>query len=276
VPDLDLTVLACEAGRSSGYLLEHGPDAILVDCGPGVIRALEGYLEPNELTAIVITHEHVDHSIDLLGLAHRLRYPTPHHRRIPLYLPAGMADLLHRLDELFGTPTIGRLAQPLHDSFRLIPLELADQPRMTIATDLVLTAFPARHAVPSAALRFDTPTAALAFSSDTGPTPTLADAARNTNLFICEATYGPTRAPDDDEHGHLTATDAGQIANEAGADALLLTHMPPTNDTHPYLAAAATKYPGPIQIAARNRRYTTAPGAVRADRAPESQDRCCR
>ena len=48
---LELTVLACEAGRSSGYLLRHGTTAILIDCGPGVIRALEEHIDPASLTA---------------------------------------------------------------------------------------------------------------------------------------------------------------------------------------------------------------------------------
>ena len=48
ITGLELTVLACEAGRSSGYLLRHGTARILIDCGPG---HYESRLNPSAASA---------------------------------------------------------------------------------------------------------------------------------------------------------------------------------------------------------------------------------
>jgi ribonuclease BN (tRNA processing enzyme) len=250
---LELTVLACEAGRSSGYLLRHGTTAILIDCGPGVIRALEDHADPASLTAVVATHQHADHCLDLLTLACRLRYPDPA-PSLPLYVPAPMQDLLASLDHLFGTPTIGQLHHPIADSFDLTPLHLEDRPAIDLTDSLTMTAFPARHAVASAALRFQADTGSVAFSSDTGPTDALCDAARDASLFVCEATYGP-HAPAEDSHGHLSAYQGAQLATQAHACSLLLTHLSRPSDAGPSLAAASSAYAGPIEIAVRSGRY---------------------
>ena len=128
----------------------------------------------------MITHEHADHSIDLVGLAFQLRYPTAHAVRIPLYLPEDMIHMVDRLDDLLGAPTIGQLSRPLRDSFDVRPLDLRSRTRIDITPELSLTPFSARHAVASAALRFETSQAAVAFSSDTGPTQGLVEAAEGT------------------------------------------------------------------------------------------------
>ena len=253
---LDLTVLACEAGRSSGYLLRHGANQILVDCGPGVIRALESQGDPTQLAAVVVTHQHADHSLDLLALACRLRYPDPA-PPIPLYVPEPMRDLLDRLDQLFGTPTIGLLSRPIHDAFQIIQLNLAARPAVELADGLTMRAFPARHAVPSAALRFEASAATIAFSSDTGMSAAVHEAADSATLFACEATYGPT-TPAEDSHGHLSAAQAGQIAARANVGRLLLTHMSRPEDVQPSLAAAAAAFSGPLDVAARNLSYAGA------------------
>lgn len=255
--NLELTVLASEAGRSSGYALTHGDATVLVDCGPGVIRALESHCDPSNVAAVVITHEHADHSIDLVGLAFRLRYPTPHTVKIPLYLPEDMIQLVDRLDGLLGAPTIGQLSRPIRDSFDIRPLDLHNRARVDIAPGLTLTPFSARHAVPSAALRFETADAAIAFSSDTGPTESLIDAAAGVDFFVCEATYGPAQPHLDDSHGHLTAGQAGEIARRAEVGTLLLSHLSRPSDAAPSVAAAALHFSGPIHVATRNVRFHT-------------------
>jgi ribonuclease BN (tRNA processing enzyme) len=55
----------------------------------------------------------------------------------------------------------------------------------------VLTAFAAKHAVPSAALRFEDRSSGrvIAFSSDTADCEGVRAAARDADLFVCEATY---------------------------------------------------------------------------------------
>ncbi len=64
------------------------------------------------------------------------------------------------------------------------------------------------------------------FSGDTGYCRQLADNASGADLFVCESTYG-----DDDQselaagYGHMTFSQAGRAASEAGAARLWLTHF---------------------------------------------------
>jgi ribonuclease BN (tRNA processing enzyme) len=93
---------------------------------------------------------------------------------------------------------------------------LEELPTIDLADSLTMTVFPARHVVASAALRFQVGAASIAFSSDTGPTSALCDAARDVSLFVCEATYGP-HTPAGDSHGHPSAHQAAQLATQANA-----------------------------------------------------------
>ena len=63
----------------------------------------------------------------------------------------------------------------------------------------------------------------LAYSADTGPTPALAELARDADVFLCEATLSePETGPG--LRYHLTADEARAAASEANARRLLLTH----------------------------------------------------
>src|ERR1700745_1609327 len=81
-----VTILGCRSGMpadgqpSSGYLVTDGDAAILLDCGPVVATALTAVTAPHELSAVIVTHLHLDHCYDLLPLgksllARALRYP---------------------------------------------------------------------------------------------------------------------------------------------------------------------------------------------------------
>ena len=73
-------------GRAcSGYLVTSGDTTVLVDCGFGVATALTGRMDPADLDAIIITHRHLDHAIDLLGIWAVLR-------RSDAQIPVHVAD----------------------------------------------------------------------------------------------------------------------------------------------------------------------------------------
>lgn len=52
-------------GAASGYLLSAGGNRILLDCGSGVFSRLISLCPPEELSAVLLTHLHADHSSDL-------------------------------------------------------------------------------------------------------------------------------------------------------------------------------------------------------------------
>ena len=61
-------------GACSGYLVEGGGQVVLLDCGPGVFSKLRTVVEYQSVDAIVISHLHADHILDLVPFASGLRY----------------------------------------------------------------------------------------------------------------------------------------------------------------------------------------------------------
>jgi len=246
-----LTVLTSAAGRSSGYLLEAAGRRVLVDCGPGVVAALAAHGGPEGLDAVVVTHAHADHCLDLMGMGYALRCPDPLDRRLPLLLPEGTAVVAGQLDDLFGVPTSPAMARPIAQSFALRPLSLARPESVELFPGLSLEAFPARHPVQSAALRFTVGGAVVAFSSDTTWAEPVVAAASDASLFVCEATYLAADQATLERHGHLTARLAGRLAHVSGARSLLLSHLSYPSDAARALADAGERYDGggPIQVA---------------------------
>ena len=79
---MELTVLGCSGsygapagGACSGYLVRAGDASIWMDCGNGTFAHLQQHLEIEDLTAVVLTHGHPDHCVDIYGL--HVMLPTP-------------------------------------------------------------------------------------------------------------------------------------------------------------------------------------------------------
>ena len=130
---MKLTVLGCSGSMpgpdspASGYLLEADGYRLVLDLGHGAFGALQRYVDPADVDAIVISHLHADHCIDLTAYIVALRYGGDGYRckgpdgRVPLIGPAGTRDRLEAaydpyarklgLHELFGfaTPADGEL-----------------------------------------------------------------------------------------------------------------------------------------------------------------------
>ena len=78
-------------GACSGYLVRGGGKTVLLDCGPGVFAKLRRHVDYVDVDAVVITHLHADHVLDLVPYASGLRY-GPHSARPKLYAPPGALE----------------------------------------------------------------------------------------------------------------------------------------------------------------------------------------
>ena len=85
----------------ASYLLEAAGTPILLDLGQGSFPSLAARLEPSTLRAVVVSHLHPDHFIDLVPLRHYLRYEFEPPRRIEVLAPGPLAA---RLDALHAEP----------------------------------------------------------------------------------------------------------------------------------------------------------------------------
>lgn len=101
------------------------------------------------------------------------------------------------------------------------------------------------HPTESFGLRITDPSgASLAYSGDTGICDQLVELARGVDVFLCEAswTHSPKHPPD----LHLSGTEAGMVAAQAGVRELLLTHIPPWTSREDVISEAKAEFDGPV------------------------------
>ena len=76
--------------------MSHGTTRVWIDCGPGTLSALQWHTSLEELDAVVVTHEHPDHCMELPVVRNALYYGLGI-ERLPLYAPRGVLALLETL-----------------------------------------------------------------------------------------------------------------------------------------------------------------------------------
>ncbi|MBW3612936.1 MAG: MBL fold metallo-hydrolase [Chloroflexi bacterium] len=233
----------------AGYLVEGGGSRVLVDIGPGVVAELLRRHHPDELDAVVVSHMHADHMLDLVTL--RYVYPwraRPRHERLRVVMPPGSADQLLDLARGVGN------ARHFEDSFRLS--EHDGSSSMTFG-GLDMRPIETVHFIPCWGFRMEADGRRLAYTADTAPCGGLDDLADGADLLLSEATL---RTLDEDaqppeQRGHLLPAEAGETATRAGAKRLLLTHLPIDDGGEWARRDAAAAFEGSVEVAEPNRSY---------------------
>ena len=233
-------------GAASSYLLEHEDQGgrtwrVLMDLGSGAFGPLQNVIDPADLDAVIISHLHPDHYLDLTGLEVFWAY---HSRtdlgQLPIHAPAPLPERLSAVLSRVGDVPDGVTCSPFaHHA-------LADGSRFTIGP-FEIEARAVLHPVEAYGFRIAVDGATLAYSGDTDECAALDELARGADLFLCEAGYIEGR--DDRFAGvHLTGRRAGQAATRAGVGHLALTHIPAWTDPAIPLAEAQEVHSGPITM----------------------------
>ena len=238
-----LTVLGSSASYSgpgracAGHYLEAAGARVLLDCGNGVVSNLAQVADPTALDAVFITHNHPDHYADLYVLHAALRYaPDGARPPLPLYLPAGLWERIPLLLSQRG-------AEDIAEAF--IPITLADEQPVAVG-GLTVTPHSVEHTDPTFALVAAADGVTLTYTADTAPCGGVEQAARGADLLLAEATLEEAYeglAP------HMTAMQAGALARKAGARALALVHIWPTNDRELMARQASTEFGATVVVA---------------------------
>ena len=233
---------------ASCYLLEAPHEGstfrLVLDLGSGALGPLQAHAPLDRLGAVVLTHLHPDHCLDLCGLlVARTHAPGgPPGVRLPVLGPEGTAA---RLAAAYAPEASGlalAAARAAVDSAYDVRTLGGGPARVGPFT---VTAARVAHPGQAFALRVEHAGRVLVHSGDTGPCRALVDLAAGADVLLCEAAYrhdapGPPGV-------HLTGPEAGEHARAAGVGQLLVTHVPPWYDPDEQAAAARTRFDGPVR-----------------------------
>ena len=247
-------------GACSGYLIEEDGVALLMDCGNGVFSKLRRYRDYTTVEAVVISHLHADHFLDLVPFAYALTYaprqqPVPVDRwpgtdtpaRPRLYAPAGGRDTFRRVVGAWGNEDLIEKAFELEEYDAGEPIEIGTLRLRFHAVPHFLTTHAIEVASSNGGGRFT-------FGADCRPTDELTDFARGTDLLMVEATL--PRPEREGVRGHLTPSEAGEHGRRAGARRLVITHISDELDELWARGEAERTFGGPVEVAREGAVYT--------------------
>lgn len=225
----------------AAYLVRDAPTAILLDLGQGSFPRLAGLIDPGALDAVVVSHLHPDHFIDLVALRHYLRWGPGRARRVRVLAPAGLGE---RLDALHAEPGFSAGA---------LDIERLEPGRRVIGS-LDLQAAAVTHAGESYGFRIaPLGRAGLVYSGDCGRASDLDPLIRPGDTLLCEVSFGPGPVPAG--AAHLDGPSVGLLARRTAVARVLLTHLLMPFDTGETIASVQGSFDGPVELVGPGDRF---------------------
>ena len=223
----------------SCYLVRVADRAIALDLGSGTLNRLQEHLPPERLSALVITHLHPDHCVDLLALRVYLAYGPGRGHALRVL---GPPELRRRLMDFGGSDAWDEV-------IRFEDLT-GDAGERDLGGGVTLRYGQVPHLPPTFALRVEAGGGAVCFGADCADNDALPVLAAGADVLLCECSFGAGEVPAGVPH--LNGRQAGGIAARAGAGRLLLTHCFPEQDRGAALADAREAFPGPVEWAVQD------------------------
>lgn len=242
---MKLTVIGCSGSfpgpdsAASCYLVSatdaEGRDwNLLLDLGNGSLGPLQRVLDPLSVDAVLLSHLHGDHMLDIAPLYVVLKYHPVHTRVEPMsiYGPEGTRD---RIIGAAGPSTDDVELDRIYSVQAWVPDRAAE------IGPFVVTASAVRHPVEAYALRVEGPSssggsAVITYSGDTDSCDGLDTAANGCDLFVVESAF--TDGRDELRGVHMTGARAGEAIARSGTPLALVTHVPPWTDAEFVVACA--------------------------------------
>jgi ribonuclease BN (tRNA processing enzyme) len=214
--------------------VQAGSTSIWLDAGSGTLANLQRYIDLKDLSAVVISHQHVDHWTDLEHLAVACKWIV---RRpgIPVFAPESLPWLMR----------VGEAADAF-DWHAISPVSKVEVGGIEFHFSLT------DHSVPTLACRVDYDGRNLGYSADTGPGWGFEELGGPLDVALCEATYLSDMEGD---LPHLSARQAGELARRAGVGRLIITHLWAGVDPVAAQAEAEAAFGGEVAVATIGERY---------------------
>jgi ribonuclease BN (tRNA processing enzyme) len=198
-----------QPGRSQAAILAEAQKPLLVDCGAGTLLRLEqAGINVADLDAVVLTHLHLDHVLDLLAIANaRYLQQLP---GLDVYGPKGTDVWLKTIHSAF--PNLEKMVISVHE---VHPMDDFSVQGFDIFAE------EARHSVTALAYRIDAEDKVLVYSGDTEPSSRIVALAQGADLLIHECSFPEPF----DVTNHTTPKRLGRILKDVPKVAL--THFYP-------------------------------------------------
>jgi len=239
-------------GACSGYLVQERGYTLLLDCGNGVFSKLRCFCDYVDVDAVLISHLHADHFLDLIPYSYALNY-APRQQPVPvggypgtstparpqLYAPLGAAEVFRQTVCAWGAEDLVESAFELHEYDGLGELTIGP-------FDVRFCEVP--HYIVTYAVELSADGGArFTYSADCSPNEELVSFARGTDLLLIEATL--PRPERTGERGHLTPGEAGEHGRRAGVRQLVITHFSDELDREWARQQATDAYGAEVHVA---------------------------
>ncbi|HSL12561.1 MAG TPA: MBL fold metallo-hydrolase [Actinomycetota bacterium] len=240
---MEVTILGSQGtwpgpgGQTCGYLVSHDDFHLWVDAGTGTFARLQEHVALGDIGGMLITHGHPDHFVDMIPAFYARHYGKMGSPGLPFYSPDGFTDLAALLVSENGRNVMAE-AYDFRVAEENVPFELGP---------FGITPFEMTHiGVKALGYRIEAGGVVLGYTGDTGPCDEVVELARDADVFLAEATYQDSSnlMP-----FHLSARQAGEIAQKAGTRRLVLTHLTPDLDPVVSLREAAETFDGVVDLA---------------------------
>jgi len=266
---MELTLLGtgcpqCDPDRlGPANLVRHGGKAFLIDCGSGATqRLVSAGASGRALDAVLLTHLHSDHIVDLYQLIVS-SWHQGRDRPQRIFGPPGTRRFVEGTMALWQQELEQRIAHEVRPSAAALEIDVTEigEGEVLRLDDLVVSAvavdhLPVRYAF---GFVFAADGKRLVFSGDTAACPAIVEAARCADVLVHECFIHGIMKPAPGlrtEEGlrnvaryHTASHEVGKIASEAGTRCLVLNHFVPTKfDKAAVLAEVRRDYSGPLVI----------------------------
>jgi ribonuclease BN (tRNA processing enzyme) len=247
-------------GACSGYLLEEDGVTVLIDCGNGVFSKLRRYRDYTRVDAVLISHLHADHFLDLVPYSYALTYaprqqPVPVDRwpgteqpaRPRLIAPPKAQQTFRQVVGAWGSEDL------IEKAFEIEEYSVDDTPTVGPFT-FSFCEVPHFQETFAICVNSSNGGGRFVFGADSRPTDELKQFAKDADLLLIEATL--PRPERDGERGHLTPREAGEHGRDSGVARLVLTHISDELDHLWARKEAAAVFDGPVEVASEGAVYS--------------------
>jgi ribonuclease BN (tRNA processing enzyme) len=201
---------------NASLALANGERVILIDAGGDLPARLErAGLNPRNVTDVIVTHSHPDHTYGLPFLSHSFYHG---HSEITCW---STEEAIPRLRDSLEAYDLQEPDKYMDVQFESIPV--TDQSDLPLSESLTVTSFPAKHSRDAFGLRLESDRQKIVFSGDTEPCSELRDIGGNAEVLIhdCQGLHGYQRYY---EGSHTSALELGRIASDLSVNVLVPFH----------------------------------------------------